>query len=192
MTSSVAVKMMLTRSSWLTSLRASISLTSRWVFSDTSSLVSASSVIAPRRASRRESGAPDDEVPGVMAESVCDGAGGSALSGANGRGGAPGQERATPPFCIERLLEGALLTHLRSICGSGPRARQSRRTTAPKGPASGGQRPALRRSAAAPSGPLPAQRRQLRLPRPRPHTTTCHATMVRISHPIDKNFVEIR
>jgi len=34
---------------------------------------------------------------------------------ANGRGGAPGQERATPPFCIERLLEGALLTHQRSI-----------------------------------------------------------------------------
>jgi hypothetical protein len=33
----------------------------------------------------------------------------------NGRGGAPGQERATPPFTIERLLEGALLTHLRSI-----------------------------------------------------------------------------
>lgn len=37
------------------------------------------------------------------------------LGGVNGRGGAPGQERATPPFCIERLLEGALLTHLRSI-----------------------------------------------------------------------------
>jgi hypothetical protein len=33
----------------------------------------------------------------------------------NGRGGAPGQERATPPFCIERLLEGTLLTHQRSI-----------------------------------------------------------------------------
>jgi len=33
----------------------------------------------------------------------------------NGRGDAPGQERATPPFCIERLLESTLLTHLRSI-----------------------------------------------------------------------------
>ncbi len=32
----------------------------------------------------------------------------------NGRGDAPGQERATPPFHIERLLEGTLLTHLRS------------------------------------------------------------------------------
>jgi hypothetical protein len=32
----------------------------------------------------------------------------------NGRGAAPGQERATPPFHIERLLEGTLLTHLRS------------------------------------------------------------------------------
>jgi hypothetical protein len=33
----------------------------------------------------------------------------------NGRGDTPGQERVTPPFCIERLLEGTLLTHLRSI-----------------------------------------------------------------------------
>src|SRR5688572_29044252 len=57
--------MMLTRSSWLTSLRASISLTSRWVFSETSSRVSASRVIAPRRASSRGSRA-------VMAERVCD------------------------------------------------------------------------------------------------------------------------
>jgi hypothetical protein len=37
---------------------------------------------------------------------------------ANGGGGAPGQERATPPFCIERLLEGTLLTYLRSICAA--------------------------------------------------------------------------
>lgn len=36
----------------------------------------------------------------------------------NGRGGAPGQERATPPFDIERLLEGTLLTYLRSIWGA--------------------------------------------------------------------------
>jgi len=35
--------------------------------------------------------------------------------GANGRGGAPGQERATPPFAVERLLQGTLLTHPRSI-----------------------------------------------------------------------------
>jgi len=37
---------------------------------------------------------------------------------ANGRGDAPGQERATPPFSIERLLEGTLLTYLRSICAA--------------------------------------------------------------------------
>jgi hypothetical protein len=37
---------------------------------------------------------------------------------ANGRSGAPGQERATPPFYIERLLEGTLLTHPRSIGGT--------------------------------------------------------------------------
>ena len=37
---------------------------------------------------------------------------------ANGRGGPPGQERATPPFHIERLLEGTLLTHLRSTYGA--------------------------------------------------------------------------
>ena len=43
-----------------------------------------------------------------------DGAGTSPLV-RNGRGDAPGQERATPPFYIERLLEGTLLTHLRSI-----------------------------------------------------------------------------
>jgi hypothetical protein len=52
-----------------------------------------------------------------MAGSVCDDAVGS--GSAVGRGtdgsGAPGQERATPPFCIERLLEGTLLTHQRSI-----------------------------------------------------------------------------
>ncbi|HEV7861507.1 MAG TPA: hypothetical protein VGR20_02365 [Acidimicrobiia bacterium] len=41
---------------------------------------------------------------------------GSGRGTGNGRGGAPGQERATPPFCIERLLEGTLLTHQRSIC----------------------------------------------------------------------------
>jgi hypothetical protein len=52
-----------------------------------------------------------------MAESVCDGARGSGLR-VNGRGGAPGQERATPPFGIERLLEGTLLTYLRSICAA--------------------------------------------------------------------------
>jgi hypothetical protein len=52
-----------------------------------------------------------------MAGSVCDDAAGSGrpVGRINGRGGAPGQERATPPFCIERLLEGALLTHQRSI-----------------------------------------------------------------------------
>jgi hypothetical protein len=52
-----------------------------------------------------------------MAGSVCDDAvgSGSAVGRRNGRSGAPGQERATPPFCIERLLEGTLLTHQRSI-----------------------------------------------------------------------------
>src|SRR5207237_3404897 len=37
---------------------------------------------------------------------------------ANGRGGPPGQERATPPLCIERLLEGTLLTYPRSTRGA--------------------------------------------------------------------------
>jgi hypothetical protein len=53
-----------------------------------------------------------------MAESVCDEASGSGSAvrhRGEQRGGAPGQERATPLLCIERLLEGTLLTHLRSI-----------------------------------------------------------------------------
>jgi len=55
-----------------------------------------------------------------MATSVCDEAAGSGshIGRLNGRGGPPGQERATPPFHIERLLEGTLLTHLRSISGA--------------------------------------------------------------------------
>jgi hypothetical protein len=40
------------------------------------------------------------------------------LRATNGWGGAPGQERATPPFGIERLLQDALLTRLRSIRGT--------------------------------------------------------------------------
>jgi hypothetical protein len=54
-----------------------------------------------------------------MATRVCDEAADSGSPvrrlSVNGRGGPPGQERATPPFHIERLLEGTLLTHLRSI-----------------------------------------------------------------------------
>jgi hypothetical protein len=108
-------------------------------------------------------------------------------TGWNGRGDAPGQERATPPFCIERLLKGTLLTHLRSI------------RRAATGPGNQGERP-LGRDGHQPGGgqgvlatPLrPAARRPPQGDNCDTHTHTphdfCHATMVRNSHLIDKNF----
>jgi hypothetical protein len=106
----------------------------------------------------------------------------------NGRGDAPGQERATPPFCIERLLEGTLLTHLRSI------------SRAVLEPCNQGERPLgrSRQQAGAGEGLVAAPLRPA--PRRRPHGDncdthahsphgTCHATMLRNSHAIDKNFV---
>lgn len=106
----------------------------------------------------------------------------------NGRGDAPGQERATPPFCIERLLEGTLLTHLRSIW------------RAALEPGNQGERP-LGRDRHQPGGSegflAPALGPATRRP---PHgdncdsdahspLDSCHATMVRNSHLIVKNFV---
>jgi hypothetical protein len=124
-----------------------------------------------------------------MSESVCDGAAGSGSGrGRNGRGDAPGQERATPPFCIERLLEGTLLTRLRSICG------------AVLEPGNQGERPLRRGRDQAGTGqglvaatPRPAARRPSAGDNcdsngHSPHDS-CHATMVRNSHLNDKNFV---
>lgn len=115
-------------------------------------------------------------------------------AGRNERGDAPGQERATPPFCIERLLEGTLLTHLRSIwrAATGPGN--------PRGPGNQGERP-LGRDRHQPGGgqgvlapPLrPATRRPPQGDNCDTHTHTphdpCHATMVHNSHLIVKNFV---
>jgi len=106
----------------------------------------------------------------------------------NGRGDAPGQERATPPFSIERLLEGALLTHLRSIW------------RAALEPGDQGERPLGRdrhqpgRGQGFLATPLrPATRRPPQSDNCDTHTHTpqdfCHATMVRNSHLIVKNFV---
>jgi hypothetical protein len=121
-----------------------------------------------------------------MAERVCDEASGSGAW--NGRGDAPGQERATPPFSIERLLEGTLLTHLRSIW------------RAALEPGNQGERPLGRDRYQAGGGegfvatlPRPAARRPPQGDNCDTHTHTphnpCHATMVRNSHLIDKNFV---
>jgi len=99
------------------------------------------------------------------------------------------KERATPPFYIERLLEGALLTpprsslravvepgdeHERPHLGSGDQAGALQRLVA------AASRPAARR----PSGD------NCDTDTNSPHRP-CHATMVRNSHRIDKNFVEI-
>ena len=106
----------------------------------------------------------------------------------NGRGDAPGQERATPPFCIERLLEGTLLTHLRSIWGAAlkpgnqgerPLGREGHEAGAGQGFLAALRRPAARR---------PPQGDNCDTHAHAPHDP-CHATMVRNSHLIDKNFV---
>lgn len=109
-------------------------------------------------------------------------------AGRNVRGDAPGQERATPPFCIERLLEGTLLTHLRSTW------------RAATGPGDQGERPlgwdgdqpgAGQGFLAAPLGPAacrPPQGDNCDSHAHAPHGS-CHATMVRNSHLIVKNFV---
>lgn len=107
---------------------------------------------------------------------------------ANGGGGAPGQERATPPFVIERLLQGTLLTRLRPIAG------------AVFEPGNQGQRPLRggRHSAGTGQGlvaptPRPAAHRlsggdNCDSDNQPPHNS-CHATMVRNSPLIDKKFV---
>jgi hypothetical protein len=106
----------------------------------------------------------------------------------NGRGDAPGQERATPPFCIERLLEGTLLTHLRSIWraalepgnqGERPLGRDRYQTGGGQGFLATPLRPATRR---------PTQGDNCDTHTHTPHDP-CHATMVRNSHLIVKNFV---
>ena len=110
--------------------------------------------------------------------------------GLNGRGGAPGQERATPPFNVERLLEGTLLTHPRSIRGAvaEPGHEHERPLRGQRQPAGTGQglvtpapRPAARRPSPGDNCDSCAQSPQ----------STRHATMIRSSHVIDKKFVEI-
>lgn len=106
----------------------------------------------------------------------------------NGRGDAPGQERATPPFYIERLLEGTLLTHLRSIWraalepwnqGERPLGRDRHQSGGGQGFLATPLRPATRR---------PPQGDNCDSYAHTPHGP-CHATMVRNSHLIVKNFV---
>ena len=106
----------------------------------------------------------------------------------NGRGGAPGQERATPPFCIERLLEGTLLTHQRSIfwlplkpCDQDqrPLSWDGHAASTGEGLIAAATRPTARRPSAGDNCDSHAHSPQ----------NTRHATMVRSSHPIDKNFV---
>jgi len=99
------------------------------------------------------------------------------------------RERATPPFCIERLLEGALLARprssLRAVVESGDQDERPLR-------GSRDQLGAGQRLVAA--APRPAARRpsgdNCDSDTNSPHRH-CHATMVRNSHRIDKNFVEI-
>jgi len=106
----------------------------------------------------------------------------------NGRGDAPGQERATPPFAIERLLEGALLTHLRSIWraalepgnqGERPLGRDRKEMCAGEGFVAAAPGPTARHPAGSDNCDSHAHTPQ----------DPCHATMVRSSHPIDKKFV---
>jgi hypothetical protein len=132
-------------------------------------------------------GMPGGQGPAARSNGV---AGVSPLA-TNGRGGAPGQERATPPFSIERLLEGTLLTHLRSIRaavfepgnqGERPLRRGRYQVGAGKGLVTAPLCPAARRPPHGDNCDSDAHS---------PHDP-CHATMVRNSHLIDKNFVEIR
>ena len=106
----------------------------------------------------------------------------------NGRGGAPGQERATPPFDIERLLEGTLLTHQRSIWRAvlEPGNQRERPLWGSRQQAGTGEglvaaplRPAARRRPRGDKYDTDAHFQQ----------DPCHATMLRNSHAIDKNFV---
>jgi len=73
------------------------------------------------------------------------------------------------PAVLYRAPAGRHAAHAPALdLGNGPRARQSGRTTAAKGPVSNGHRRGPRRSAAVPSGQSPTLRRQLRLRRPLP------------------------
>ena len=110
------------------------------------------------------------------------------LRATNGWGGAPGQERATPPFGIERLLQDALLTRLRSILravfepgnqGERPLRRGRNQAGTGQGLVAPLARPATRRPSSGDNCDSDTQS---------PHNTR-HATMVRNSHLIDKNFV---
>lgn len=110
--------------------------------------------------------------------------------GANGRGGAPGQERATLPFAVERLLQGTLLTHPRSIGRAVPEpGDEHERPLGREGqPAGTGQR--LVAAAPRPAARRPSSGDNCDSDAQSPHSP-CHATMIRSSHATDKNFVEI-
>jgi hypothetical protein len=112
-------------------------------------------------------------------------------TGRNGRGGAPGQERATPPFCTERLLEGALLTHLRSICASVLEPGDQGERPLRRGRYQAGTGEGFVAAAPRPAARCPSAGDNCDSHTHSPHDT-CHATMVRSSHLNDKNFVEIR
>jgi hypothetical protein len=109
---------------------------------------------------------------------------------ANGRSGAPGQERATPPFSIERLLEGTLLTHLRSIRAAVRHARDQGERPLRRGWYQAGAGKGLVAAPLCPAARRPPHGDNCDSDAHSPHDP-CHATMVRNSHLIDKNFVEI-
>ena len=127
--------------------------------------------------------APEVQAPGRVPLSLH-----RALAGRNGRGGAPGQERATSPFCIERLLEGALLTHQRSICGAAlePANQGERPLRSGRDQVGGGQ--CFVAAAPRPAARCPPTGYNCDSHTHSPHDL-CHATMVRNSHLNDKNFV---
>jgi len=108
----------------------------------------------------------------------------------NRRGGAPGQERPTPPFTVERLLQGTLLTYPRPVRGPAVEPGDEHER-----PLRGQWQPAgtVQGLVAAPLGPAarrPSSGDNCDSDAQAPHRS-CHATMIPNSHVTDKKFVEI-